>query len=125
MVGAGIGSKENDSNNEKNGRPGIPSDVFIQLGEITDDNGALEVLRSNNLFPVYDAGVERRLLVIENTKLETQASMRREELGLDDIIHEIDVKDSVEIWQKSKPSFPADYYSSNTGINSLLIDAKI
>jgi hypothetical protein len=124
MVGAGIGSKENDSNNEKNGRPGIPSDIFIQLGEITDDNGAVEVLRSNSLFPIYDAGVERRLLVVQNTKLEIQASQRREELDLNDIIHGVDVKDSVEIWQNSKPSFPAEYYSSNTGINSLLIDAK-
>ena len=73
--------------------------------------------------PVYDAGVERRILLVANTKLDSKASIRRRELGIEDL----DVSEetnAADLWGQSVPSFPNEYYSSNSGINSLLQYAK-
>lgn len=123
MVGAGIGKENQCDKDDRNGRPGISLDTFGELDSITDHEDANSILASQNLCPVYDAGVERRILLVANTKLDSKASIRRRELGIEDL----DVSEetnAADLWGQSVPSFPNEYYSSNSGINSLLQYAK-
>ena len=141
LVGAGIGqpnvkgststSNSNSNSNEaersdknaRNGRPGISFELYNTLDQIEDHKEAIECLNSHDLSPVYDAGVERRMLLISNSKLKAQTKLRREELGLEAITlaDHVTVND---LWTSSVPSFPSDYYSKNKGINSLLQHAR-
>ena len=128
LVGAGIGHEEKNRNsgsgkNDRNGRPGISFELYQDLDGVVCDAEALECITSRNLYPVYDSGVERRMLLVNKSKLEAKASLRREELGLEEIDSPRNVT-ALGLWMRSKPSFPPNYYSKNTGINALLERAK-
>ena len=101
LVGAGISSSDNDNIIDK-GRMGLPEDILVKLESLKSAEDVLQVLSSHNYFPVYDAGVER-LLKLVNTSADEST--------------EISV---IGIWKKSSPTYAADYYSSNPGIASLL-----
>jgi len=122
LVGAGIGSKT-DPNPNRNGRPGISTEVFEDLNRTIGETEAVECVASHNLYPVYDAGVERRILLIRNNKMESHALVRRQELDLEDLGVPSDLN-ALELWASSTPSFPNEYYSQNSGINSLLERAQ-
>jgi hypothetical protein len=72
---------------------------------------------------VYDAGVERRILLVAKTKLDSKACLRRRELELEDM-DDFKETNAIDLWEHSIPTFPNEYYSSNSGINSLLEYAK-
>lgn len=121
LVGAGIGSENNSSKSDRNGRPGISMETYKDLGKMTCGINAAEYINSQNLYPVYDAGVERRILLIKESKLESQAYTLRQELGLVDL--DSSYRSVLDLWADSSPSFPSEYYSKNSGINALLQDA--
>lgn len=120
MVGAGVGVEpSHDKNLSRKGRPSIDYATFIELDTTHDYSKALMVLKEHRLYPVFDSGVERRMLIVKRTKLERHAVFRREEMGLVDL----DIPDNrstKDIWNNSTPSFPNRYYSNNHGIESLL-----
>jgi len=130
LVGAGIGQSNKSSSNDgesdkndRNGRPGISLELYNDLNQIEDNEEAMECITSHNLHPVYDAGIERRMLLISKSKLKAQTCIRQEELELE----EISLADHVtanDLWSISTPSFPSEYYSENKGINSLLQNAR-
>lgn len=92
------------------------------MNKTNNSHEAKCILERNGLFPVYDAGVERRMLVTMGTKLDKMCMDRRNELEIDDI--DSKTKSILELWQMSTPSFPDQYYSpNNMGINALLEDA--
>jgi len=121
LVGAGIGSSDSSSKSDRNGRPGISMEVYKDLDKMTCGINATEYINSRSLYPVYDAGIERRILLINKSKLESKAQILRQELGLEDL----DPSDQsvLDLWADSSPSFPNEYYSKNSGINALLQDA--
>ncbi len=122
LVGAGIGHDLEDKNSRL-GRPGISLDLFQDLNGVLCDSEALERITSQKLFPVYDSGVERRMLLVNKSKLEIQASLRRAELNLEEMEVDPNVT-ALDLWSRSIPSFPPKYYSKNTGINALLEKAR-
>ena len=118
LVGAGVGSA-NENESKKNTRPGIDLETFSSLSKATNADDGEKILLEHGYCPVFDAGVERRMLLVQKSKISTHTKMKQKELGLDDII--IPEKCSVlDVWQTSKPSFPNKYYSQNEGIEYLL-----
>lgn len=118
LVGAGVGTNNDSSKDSRNRRPGISMEVYEYLDRITCEIDAAECINSHNLYPVYDAGVERRILLIQKSKLESKARIRRQELDLEDL--ESSDCSVLDLWEDSFPSFPNEYYSKNSGINALL-----
>ena len=123
MVGAGIGKENQSSKDDRNGRPGISVEIFDKLENMTSCEEANNLLASRHLYPVYDAGVERRILLVAKTKLDSKACLRRRELELEDM-DDFKETNAIDLWEHSIPTFPNEYYSSNSGINSLLKYAK-
>ena len=122
LVGAGVGVGTSNSSEGRKGRPGINIQTFNELNKTNNSHEAKCILERNGLFPVYDAGVERRMLVTKGTKLDKMCMDRRNELEIDDI--DSKTKSILELWQMSTPSFPDQYYSpNNMGIDALLEDA--
>mmetsp|Transcript_27037 Transcript_27037/g.40006 ORF Transcript_27037/g.40006 Transcript_27037/m.40006 type:complete len:440 (+) Transcript_27037:155-1474(+) len=117
-VGAGIGTVNGDAN--RNGRPGISYEAWKDIAELRDLKQIIACLASHGMYRVFDAGVERRLLLVNNSKLETHAAKRRNDLELEKLPSCLD---TVELWMNSVPSFPQNYYVDNRGINLLLEDA--
>lgn len=117
-VGAGIGTVNGDAN--RNGRPGISYDAWKDVAELKDSKQVIACLALHGLYQVFDAGVERRMLLVNNSKLETHAAKRRNDLGL---VQLPSCLDTMELWMNSIPSFPQSYYVDNHGINLLLEDA--
>lgn len=122
LVGAGIGTNNSTSKNDRNGRPGIGIEVYEDLNQITFETDAAECIDAHSLYPVYDAGVERRLLLIRKSKLESQTRILRQDLDLEDLGPSD--QSLLELWADSSPSFPNEYYSKNSGINALLQGAR-
>ena len=123
LVGAGIGAETANTSGERKGRPGIGLETFNELKRASNSNEAKNILEKHGLFPVYDAGVERRMLAIQDTKLEKICRERRKELEIEDLHSKVKLS-VLELWQSSSPSFPSQYYSpNNMGINALLQDA--
>jgi hypothetical protein len=132
FVGAGIaqqGPPENsqnpngDKNDKRKGRPGISYDLFQGLDQDISEADALDLIESHHLYPVYDSGVERRMLIVDRTKWEAQASISRKELGLEKIDSPPHMT-TTDLWRTSTPSFPMKHYSPNTGIHRLLEQAR-
>lgn len=125
LVGAGIGDGTAKTSVERKGRPGIGIEIFNELKMTNDANEAKGILERHGLFPVYDAGVERRMMVIKETKLEKICKERRKELEIEDIQSNRKVT-VLGLWERSSPSFPSKYYSpNNMGINALLEEAAL
>ncbi len=122
LVGAGIGSSENEAKCRQS-RPGIDSKIYSDLNHASTYLEAITILINEGLYPVYDTGVERRMVVIERSKLKSHVSTKREELQLQNIPFP-ESKSVVDIWRESSPVFPDEYYSPNQGINLLLQHAK-
>ena len=118
LVGAGVGTSNNKVLSRK-GRPGIDSSTFSELNHAQNHTQATQTLLKHDLFPVFDTGVERRMLIVQRSKLKNHADFKREELGLQDIIINDDTS-VCDIWNDSSPSFPNHYYSPNRGIELLL-----
>lgn len=123
LVGAGIGSSENEEAKCRQSRPGIDSKIYSDLNHASTYLEAVTILIKEGLYPVYDTGVERRMVIIERSKLKSHVSTKREELKLQDIPFP-EGKSVVDIWRESFPVFPDEYYSPNRGINLLLQHAK-
>ena len=102
LVGAGI---QHGSSNKNGARLGLLSHILTELSSITNAVQALECLARHSLYPVYDTGVERLMMLLPNS----EASRR---VG--------DTKSGLELWEKSVPSYASSYYSSNSGIAALL-----
>ena len=98
LVGAGI----RPENTVESGRMGVPHRVWKELNQTSCPREARAVLARHQYYPVYDAGVERLFLVVNNNNNHTHP---------------------LELWQNSQPSYPLSYYSNNTGITSLLQEA--
>ena len=104
LVGAGIknsniqpGSKIN--NNLSTGRPGIEEHVLEELAGLTANGEALNCLDRHLYYPVYDAGVERLLLVV--SKAQSGGASSEESLP-------------------SAHQYAATFHSKNVGISALL-----
>lgn len=120
LVGASL---DTDVASKRNSRPDIDVQILNDLNLISDAQEATRVLKNHGLFLVFDAGVERRILITKHTnQFDNVCATRRKELGVDDLnqVQELSVKD---LWKTSTPSYPNSYYSpSNIGIEALLRD---
>jgi hypothetical protein len=128
LVGAGVKSKRINQDKSPSGmRLGVNSNVLMKLNEVDSLEEAMSCLIKHGLYPVYDAGVERRMLLVKHSKLEKHALDRRKELGLVDIFElpEAVANAAQLLWKHSSPSFPDQYYSENEGINLLLADENL
>jgi hypothetical protein len=97
LVGAGI---QNDKKSKTSGRLGLPANVVEELSSIADSKEALKCLADHGYNPVYDAGVERLMMIVpKNGRNERSA---------------------VELWRHSVPTYATSYYSNNSGIAALL-----
>ena len=106
---ADLANKDTGTNGNKQGlgsRPGLPSRVLEQLSEISrsDWESSLQCMSSAGFNPVYDAGVERLMLL-------TSAQGDRNDSAL-------------ELWSRSVPTYATSYYSDNSGIWATLARAK-
>ncbi|EEC45016.1 predicted protein [Phaeodactylum tricornutum CCAP 1055/1] len=105
MVGAGIGCKSTSAF----GRIGLPADTLQRLNTTSSAEAARSTLLESGHFPVYDAGVERLLLLVSHSSAAIE--------------HGKDVCAKA-LWSDSQPSYTSRYYSSNCGITALLTDAE-
>jgi len=116
----GIGPTDEDGNSRRTSRPGINADVWKALDSVGTIDEAFKCLQMHQLYPVYDAGVERRILLVSDSKWGVQASRKRSELGLDDLPSGLN---ALQLWNSSSPSFPSSYYVNNKGLSLILKDA--
>jgi spermidine synthase len=101
LVGAGIRA----DNDLPSGRLGLEEHILEELQQQDSQESALECLAHHDFYPVYDAGVERLLLLVpKDYKQPTQSALH--------------------LWQKSIPTYASHYYSSNNGIQALLEHAN-
>lgn len=127
LVGAGVKSSKTAGDERRVGmRLGVSSHVLMELKEVDSLDEAILCLINEGLHPVYDAGVERRMLLVTSSKLEKHAFDRRKELGLVDIFESAEgVANAAQLlWKHSHPSFPDHYYSDNKGVNLILSDDR-
>ena len=109
LVGAGIQSNNNTGSNtstRSTGRLGLDDVLLEELHSQNTYEGAIHCLAQHQYYPVYDAGVERLLLIVSNQQEQSHQS-------------------AMKLWQNSVPTYASTYYSSNTGIQSLLDNAKM
>jgi len=119
LVGAGMDTIEK-KDKARQGRPRADYDVLKELEQVENCEMANQCLLKHGLYPVFDAGVERRMLVIDEVStLHRHAKSKRHELGLEDIVVP-DFINVMDLWGQSSPSFPKKYYSANKGVNFLL-----
>mmetsp|Transcript_20366 Transcript_20366/g.38472 ORF Transcript_20366/g.38472 Transcript_20366/m.38472 type:complete len:583 (-) Transcript_20366:41-1789(-) len=86
-------------------RAGLPDSLLCQLEqessqEVTDKDRPWQMAAKHGLYPVFDTGVERLMLVVDNEKTK--------HLSLP------------ELWKNSVPTYVKKHYSSNTGIDNML-----
>ncbi len=113
----GIGPTDEDETRRRTSRPGINANVWKALDSVSTINEAFRCLHMHQLYPIFDAGVERRMLLVADSKWGIQASQKRSELGLGDLPTGLD---ALRLWNNSSPSFPSSYYVNNKGLNLLL-----
>ena len=113
LVGAGIQNdvqevQQEQGTKQTTGRLGIPITVRNELELIATAKEAFECLLSYNYYPVYDAGVERLMMVVSSnpTTVDNQS---------------LSPKD---LWSQSIPNYGHSYYSENSGISALLNEAE-
>uniref|UniRef100_A0A7S2XP92 Uncharacterized protein n=1 Tax=Attheya septentrionalis TaxID=420275 RepID=A0A7S2XP92_9STRA len=137
LVGAGVTPASSDVQKSPSvfTRPTLSEDIWEDLGncclegelsgadDATKELTALTCLDRHGLAPVYDAGVERLILVIRGSKLEPHVELKRVELGLSPYDKE-HLYSAHELWQQSVPTFPNEYYSVSVGVNALLNGAR-
>lgn len=81
-------------------RPGLSCYALDKLGVVDDHQTALKNLAECGFFPVYDVGVERLILFVEDG----------------DVTH----SDAMKRWEGSVPRYAEAYYSPVSGIQALL-----
>jgi hypothetical protein len=121
LVGAGLQhdqlNEETTRRQEQSGlrpRLGLTTTMLQDLNATRNPTEALHRLASEDLFPVYDAGVERLYMLVD-TPSSTQNVHPRETEG----------KTAKILWQTATPKYTTRYYSSNAGVVSLLEYAAI
>ena len=132
LVGAGVGPQRSnngertgiqgtggDKEKARRGRPGISLALYHALDETANAQEAVDCLRSHGLYPVYDAGVERRMLLTSRSKWKARPGMPQEERESEAPPSE-DRRTVRDLWTTSTPSFPSEYYSPNRGVEHLL-----
>ncbi len=135
LVGAGVGLSKKDCTCDRqninptsttssfsrnlSSRQGIDEDTFSELSQAANAEEGMNILIRNNYWPVYDAGVERRMLVVQKSKMKNHSESKMKDLGLNGIITSNN-SSVLDLWNGSTPSFPDSYYSSNEGIEFLL-----
>ena len=82
------------------GRLGVPANVLGELSSIEDSTEAFTCLAGHGYHPIYDAGVERLMMVVPK----------------DDRVE----RSAVQLWKQSVPTYATSYYSNNSGISALL-----
>eukprot|EP00977_Amphora_coffeiformis_P028545 scaffold35878_cov229-Amphora_coffeaeformis.AAC.1 len=87
-------------------RQGLPRDLLQDLNAAKSPVEAIQLMAKNDFYPVHDAGVERLYMLVDPLQ---QTNQR------DD-----DSKNAKTLWQSATPKYTTRYYSSNTGIVSLL-----
>lgn len=81
-------------------RPGLSRHALNKLGVVDDHQTALMNLADCDFFPVYDVGVERLIMFVEDG----------------DVTH----SDAMKRWEGSVPRYAEAYYSPVSGIQALL-----
>lgn len=99
LVGSGI----QHGNTTTNGRLGLPSYVLQELSQLSSASRAFRCLTRHGLYPVHDAGVERLMMLVPESKAAREHDSA-----------------CTELWNESEPSYATTYYSENSGIAALL-----
>ena len=94
------GHADKSSIHVKGFRPGLSRHALNKMGVVDDHQTALIELAKCGFFPVYDVGVERLILFVEDS----------------DVTH----SDALKRWEGSVPRYAETYYSPVSGIQSLL-----
>ncbi|CAB9510021.1 expressed unknown protein [Seminavis robusta] len=118
LVGAGL-QHDNDNQDEEvqrrqrqsglRPRLGLSKDTLMDLNNLSNPTQAYQRLAKDHLYPVFDAGVERLYMLVPPQQQQQQAAFL----------------DAKVLWQTAKPKYTTRYYSSNSGIVSLLQHAAI
>jgi predicted O-methyltransferase YrrM len=123
LVGAGIQSKNKSNSNKRSnndtsdaqrksdvssgGRPGVEDHVIDELARLHTYEDSLHCLEKYDYYPVYDAGVERLLMVVPGAGSKAAQSS----VADDESIQEVEYVPS---------TYAATYRTSNCGIAALL-----
>lgn len=111
LVGAGI-RPGSSSGNEARGRQGLEQHILEELEMKWKYNDVLQCLKSHGFYTVYDAGVERLIMIVRKALYTEQ-------------IDEDGKPTVLELWENSVPKYASTYYSSNRGVAALLKNAEI
>ena len=109
LIGAGIQSEDNPNYMDMQKvdaqliRFGLPTHVLSELEMITSYNEAIQCLHRHGYYLIYDAGVERLLLLV---------SQQPEVLQKKEYIQSI--------WDSSSPQYAAQHYSHISGIDAII-----
>lgn len=110
LVGAGIKNNNDDvqssgsnSNDISTGRPGIDEHVLAELASLNTHKEALNCLGQYEYYPVYDAGVERLIMVVRNAQ--SSAASLSEEVSKQEFV---------------PATYAATYRTNNSGISAVL-----
>jgi len=110
-VGAGLTPLEQREGNSENMttsmvlRAGLPDQLMQQLDEkpndgIGDSDWPWQSAAHHGFHPVFDAGVERLMLVVDSDETKQLSPL--------------------ELWEKSTPRYVKEHYSSNAGVENML-----
>eukprot|EP00559_Dactyliosolen_fragilissimus_P007374 CAMPEP_0184871048 /NCGR_PEP_ID=MMETSP0580-20130426/39697_1 /TAXON_ID=1118495 /ORGANISM="Dactyliosolen fragilissimus" /LENGTH=518 /DNA_ID=CAMNT_0027373491 /DNA_START=114 /DNA_END=1670 /DNA_ORIENTATION=+ len=130
LVGAGL-----EHHGASHGRPSVTPKVLKDLNSSQDVTDSTICLLKYGLVPVYDAGVERRMMLTNGSKFDIKCLSKRKLIGISSMEMTVEINNQslecsnnanetsalvLSAWKESKPTFPNHYYSNNSGINLLL-----
>jgi hypothetical protein len=119
LVGAGIKMDHaldtTVPDNQHNIRLGLPPSVVFELASITNYKDAVQCLHRHGYHLVYDAGVERLVLLL--TKRRPTSNQTADDVSPQS-------ESTTDIWESSNPQYAQRYYSPNSGINALIRQAE-
>ena len=125
LVGAGIKKNNNDiqssasgpnnnSNDISTGRPGIDEHVLEELASLNTHEEALHCLGQYEYYPVYDAGVERLVMVVlPNAQSQSISAASSEEKSMQESA-------SLQEAECVPATYAATYRTNNSGISAIL-----
>jgi hypothetical protein len=106
LVGAGIQAASRIESNLNRDRLGVEEHVLGELANLNTYQDSIACLASYGYFPVYDAGVERLIMIVP--KDNTNYNSKQQHTS------------AKELWKQSIPTYAPTYYSPNTGVAALL-----
>jgi hypothetical protein len=114
LVGAGLGKNATLSN----GRIGLDAVTLTELDQTSTADDALLCLYRNGMFPVYDAGVERLIMLVPGSD-----ACRRRQVFTATVNCKCTTTVNY-IWRQSTTQYSSSYYSDNSGVRALLAYAQ-